>query len=166
MASRYCHAFFLINVTVTSFLLSLTSSNPGAYLPKMAAVDQHLSFNHQGCQLTAGRGLNLARGNGSLLTLGGVAVAVDSWRTQAAAYLLTHLRTDHTEGLSKIWSRGPIVCSVGAGAVLLSTTLELGPFVPALPSDETVIVLLGRDFVHLQVTLLQAHHCLVGCRDA
>ncbi|KAJ8749343.1 hypothetical protein K2173_018829 [Erythroxylum novogranatense] len=38
-------------------------------------------------------------------------VSVDRWTEGSQAYFLTHLHSDHTQGLSSTWSRAPIFCS-------------------------------------------------------
>ena len=38
-------------------------------------------------------------------------ISVDRWTGHSQAYFLTHLHSDHTQGLSSSWAKGPIFCS-------------------------------------------------------
>ncbi|KAK7263583.1 hypothetical protein RJT34_31175 [Clitoria ternatea] len=38
-------------------------------------------------------------------------VSVDRWAEGSQVYFLTHLHSDHTQGLSSTWSHGPLYCS-------------------------------------------------------
>ncbi|PON80512.1 Metallo-beta-lactamase [Parasponia andersonii] len=38
-------------------------------------------------------------------------ISVDRWSGESQAYFLTHLHSDHTNGLSSSWSKAPIFCS-------------------------------------------------------
>ncbi|QCD87869.1 non-specific serine/threonine protein kinase [Vigna unguiculata] len=47
-------------------------------------------------------------------------ISVDRWAEGSEAYFLTHLHSDHTNGLTSTWSHGPLFCS--------SVTAKLLPF--------------------------------------
>ncbi|KAL0702978.1 hypothetical protein Bca4012_059100 [Brassica carinata] len=38
-------------------------------------------------------------------------ISVDRWKSGSQAYFLTHMHSDHTRGLSAVWSHAPLFCS-------------------------------------------------------
>ncbi|XP_014665603.1 PREDICTED: DNA cross-link repair 1A protein-like isoform X3 [Priapulus caudatus] len=69
------------------------------------------------------------------------------------AYFLTHFHYDHTIGLSKHFTHGPIYCSkVTANMVMLRMQLD-SRYIHVLPVDEECIVM------DICVTLIDANHC-------
>eukprot|EP00898_Chlorokybus_atmophyticus_P005360 jgi/Chlat1/5825/Chrsp4S06177 len=92
----------------------------------------------------------------------GTRIVVDGFRHAHAAaagtasglvYFLSHFHSDHYEGISDTWQRGPIYCSA-ITAKLLARNLGVRPeFIHALPLDE------GVDVDGVGVTLVDANHC-------
>ncbi|KAF5741470.1 DNA repair metallo-beta-lactamase family protein putative isoform 1 [Tripterygium wilfordii] len=91
-------------------------------------------------------------------------ISVDRWSQGSQAYLLTHLHSDHTSGLTSAWSRGPLFCSRITAKLFpfkfpdfdlsLLRVLEDGswysvPLVSPSSGSETVV----------QVMAIDAHHC-------
>ncbi|KAJ4839656.1 hypothetical protein Tsubulata_026449 [Turnera subulata] len=87
----------------------------------------------------------------------GALISVDKFAGGSQFYFLTHLHSDHTQGLTSAWSRGPLYCSKLTAKLLppkfpdfnLSLLRVLSPGVwHSLPSSSS-----------LHVMLLDAHHC-------
>ncbi|KAK7843495.1 uncharacterized protein LOC112032967 [Quercus suber] len=91
-------------------------------------------------------------------------ISVDRWTGHSQAYFLTHLHSDHTQGLSSSWAKGPIFCS--------RLTAKLFPF--KFPGfNLSLLRLLAVGTWHsislvppssassstLQVMPIDAHHC-------
>ncbi|KAL4620279.1 hypothetical protein ACB092_06G141800 [Castanea dentata] len=91
-------------------------------------------------------------------------ISVDRWTEHSQAYFLTHLHSDHTQGLSSSWAKGPIFCS--------RLTAKLFPF--KFPGfNLSLLRLLAVGTWHsislvspssvssstLQVMPIDAHHC-------
>ncbi|XP_028761608.1 5' exonuclease Apollo-like isoform X2 [Neltuma alba] len=90
-------------------------------------------------------------------------VSVDRWAAGSQAYFLTHLHSDHTNGLSSSWANGPLFCS--------RTTAKLFPFkFPEFNLSLIRILQIGTwhslsllspcgSETHLQVMAIDAIHC-------
>lgn len=91
-------------------------------------------------------------------------ISVDRWTEGSQVYFLTHLHSDHTQGLSSAWARGPLFCS--------RLTAKLFPFkFPGL--DLSLIRVLNIGSWHsvslispssgektvVEVMAIDAHHC-------
>uniref|UniRef100_A0A7N0ZUW6 Protein artemis n=1 Tax=Kalanchoe fedtschenkoi TaxID=63787 RepID=A0A7N0ZUW6_KALFE len=90
-------------------------------------------------------------------------ISVDRWAEGSQSYFLTHLHSDHTNGLSPKWSRGPLFCSritaklfpckFPGFSLSLLRVLELGiwyhvPLVSSLTGSETVVSVMAIDAQH------------------
>ncbi|KAG6717825.1 hypothetical protein I3842_04G118800 [Carya illinoinensis] len=91
-------------------------------------------------------------------------ISVDRWTGYSQAYFLTHLHSDHTQGLSSTWSKGPIFCSRLTAKLFpfrfrdfklsLLRVLDVGiwhslSLVPTSTGTQSVV----------QVLAIDAHHC-------
>ncbi len=84
-------------------------------------------------------------------------IRIDEFSRGGAAYFLTHFHGDHTDGLKKGWSHGPVFCS-RLTAKLLDARFGLnGGVVEALDPGESRRVKLARG--ECVVTALDANHC-------
>ncbi|CAN8257527.1 unnamed protein product [Cochlearia groenlandica] len=91
-------------------------------------------------------------------------ISVDRWRKGSKAYFLTHMHSDHTIGLSVLWSNGPLFCSLTTASLFPCRfpgfDLSLLRVVPlyswqslSLPSPSS------PSSVQLHFMALDAHHC-------
>jgi hypothetical protein len=92
-------------------------------------------------------------------------VAVDLWTRRGrsecvAGYFLTHLHTDHTEGLSNSWSSGRIYCSKASAELLLNKWPGLAATVVPLEVGESSVLSFDCGKT-MTVTPLDARHCVV-----
>ncbi|KAK4286213.1 hypothetical protein QN277_002801 [Acacia crassicarpa] len=90
-------------------------------------------------------------------------ISVDRWAAGSQAYFLTHLHSDHTNGLSSSWANGPLFCS--------RLTAKLLPFkFPEFNLSLIRILQIGTwhslsllspsgSNTHLQVMAIDALHC-------
>uniref|UniRef100_A0A2N9I780 Protein artemis n=2 Tax=Fagus sylvatica TaxID=28930 RepID=A0A2N9I780_FAGSY len=91
-------------------------------------------------------------------------ISVDRWTGYSQAYFLTHLHSDHTQGLSSTWAKGPIFCS--------RLTAKLFPFkFPGFNLSLLRLLVIGTwhsvslicpssgSPSFLQVMAIDAHHC-------
>lgn len=103
-------------------------------------------------------------GHGSVVHLGSDAtsVAVDYWwRAESfGAHFLTHLHSDHTEGLRDSWGGRSIHCTDQTADLLAMKWPGLSSRVVRLEMWQPSVVALpgGRTFT---VTPLEANHCVV-----
>ncbi|KAJ4754510.1 DNA repair metallo-beta-lactamase family protein [Rhynchospora pubera] len=91
-------------------------------------------------------------------------IAVDRWTEPSQAYFLTHLHSDHTQGLSVHWSRGPLFCSPITARLLLCKfkgfdaslirDLEVG----STHTLSLISPVTGGE-VKVRVTPIDANHC-------
>ena len=95
-------------------------------------------------------------------------IAVDYWRRDSAgvvACFLTHMHADHTAGLSNNWHGAPLYCSHDTRALMQDQWPAMAERACALEVGEATSLQLrcqdGSVF-HMQVTPLDACHCLVG----
>ncbi|GAV71176.1 DRMBL domain-containing protein/Lactamase_B_2 domain-containing protein [Cephalotus follicularis] len=91
-------------------------------------------------------------------------ISVDRWADGSQVYFLTHLHSDHTQGLSSTWAKGPLYCS--------PLTAKLFPFKfpnfglsllrPLHTNSWHSLSLISPSSASktlLQVMLIDAHHC-------
>lgn len=107
--------------------------------------------------------------NGTCIQLtANASIAVDYWRRDSAgvvACFLTHMHADHTAGLSNSWHGAPLYCSHDTRALMQDQWPAVAERAHALEVGEaTSLQLRCRDgsVFHMQVTPLDACHCLVG----
>ncbi|CAN6457820.1 unnamed protein product [Victoria cruziana] len=91
-------------------------------------------------------------------------VSVDKWTTVSQVYFLTHLHSDHTQGLTSKWSKGPLYCSPITARLfpvrfpgfdmLLVSVLEVGK-----PQILTLVSTSTDSKVFVEVTAIDARHC-------
>lgn len=91
-------------------------------------------------------------------------ISVDQWSDGSQIYFLTHLHSDHTQGLSSKWSKGPLFCSRLTAKLLpfkfpnfklsLLRVLEIGLW----HSISLVSPSSGSRKV-IKVMAIDAHHC-------
>ncbi|CAK8575552.1 unnamed protein product [Lathyrus sativus] len=91
-------------------------------------------------------------------------ISVDRWANGSEAYFLTHLHSDHTQGLSSSWSHGPLFCSLITAKLLpikypsfdlsLLRILQIGTsHTLSLRSPSS------SNFTTVHVTAMDACHC-------
>lgn len=97
----------------------------------------------------------------SVFRVGSCVVAVDKFTAHnASAFCLTHMHTDHTQGLGDSFE-GPIYCSETTMTLLQHKWPALsGPVIP-LPINEMVSVKLKGHAV-FSITTFDANHCPVS----
>ncbi|XP_059449683.1 uncharacterized protein LOC132180763 isoform X2 [Corylus avellana] len=94
-------------------------------------------------------------------------ISVDRWTSQSQAYFLTHLHSDHTQGLSPTWAKGPLFCSRLTANLFpskfpnfnLSLLRILDPFgawhsLSLLSPSSTL-----QSRITVEVMAIDAHHC-------
>ncbi|XP_061356783.1 uncharacterized protein LOC133301176 [Gastrolobium bilobum] len=92
-------------------------------------------------------------------------ISVDRWAEGSHVYFLTHLHSDHTQGLTSSWSHGPLFCSRLTAKLLpfkfpnfdlsLLRILEIGTsHTLSLPSPSS-----SSSRTTIQVTAIDACHC-------
>ncbi|XP_031472533.1 uncharacterized protein LOC116244818 [Nymphaea colorata] len=91
-------------------------------------------------------------------------ISVDKWTTVSQVYFLTHLHSDHTQGLTPKWSKGPLYCSPITARLfpvrfpgfdmLLVRVLEAGK-----PQTLTLVSRSSHSKVLVEVTAIDARHC-------
>ncbi|KAJ7546170.1 hypothetical protein O6H91_08G028100 [Diphasiastrum complanatum] len=92
--------------------------------------------------------------------------AVDEWSCNRPCYFLTHMHSDHTNGLSPTWHRGPLYCTSISAALLLAKFKGLDPaLLHVLEVGVTALIDCPHEDdgscvpVLLEVTAIDAHHC-------
>src|SRR5690242_6268182 len=93
-------------------------------------------------------------------------IAIDTFRFFPGVYIyiLTHMHTDHTEGLTPSWNLGTIYCTHVTKAILLDKFKINSKVVVALNEEEMYnIPLENTKQVTMQLTLLDANHCPGSC---
>lgn len=93
-------------------------------------------------------------------------IAIDTFRFFPGVYIyiLTHMHTDHTEGLTPSWNLGIIYCTHVTKAILLDKFKINPEIVVALHEEEMYnIPLESTKQVTMQLTLLDANHCPGSC---
>jgi DNA cross-link repair 1B protein len=93
-------------------------------------------------------------------------ISVDRWTSQCQAYFLTHLHSDHIQGLSPTWAKGPLFCSRLTANLFpskfpnfnlsLLRVLDLGAW-HALSLLSPSSALQSR--ITVEVMAIDAHHC-------
>src|SRR5689334_17318236 len=79
-------------------------------------------------------------------------------------YLLTHLHSDHTSGLTPSWNNGIIYCTEITKLMLLEKFKVNPNIVVALDfSKENTIFLDSSKKVFMTVSLIDANHCPGSC---
>lgn len=102
----------------------------------------------------------------------GASIAVDYWRRDSmhtAGCFLTHMHADHTAGLGNSWTGPPLFCSHDTRALLREKWPRVAERARALEVGEAAQLQLqcrGGGVLHMQVTPLDACHCLVRLRQA
>ena len=102
----------------------------------------------------------------------GASIGVDYWRRDSVlttGCFLTHMHADHTVGLADSWTGPPLFCSHDTLALLREKWPRVAERARALEVGETAQLQLqcrGGGVLHVQVTPLDACHCLVRSREA
>jgi DNA cross-link repair 1B protein len=94
-------------------------------------------------------------------------ISVERWTGQSQAYFLTHLHSDHTQGLSSTWAKGVIFCSRLTAKLFpfkfpnfnlsLLRVLDLGAWhsLSLLSPSPSA----SQSFITVEVMAIDAHHC-------
>ncbi|KAH7576830.1 hypothetical protein JRO89_XS01G0158400 [Xanthoceras sorbifolium] len=91
-------------------------------------------------------------------------ISVDRWTQGSQVYFLTHLHSDHTQGLSSTWARGPLFCSRLTAKLLPFKFPDLNlSLLRVLEIDSWQYVSLispsSGDKTIVEVMAIDAHHC-------
>ncbi|KAF8090304.1 hypothetical protein N665_0479s0008 [Sinapis alba] len=92
-------------------------------------------------------------------------ISVDRWKSGSQAYFLTHMHSDHTRGLSAVWSHAPLFCSRTTASLFPSRfpgfDLSLLRVVPLSPSWQSLSLRSPSSGspVLLHFMAIDAHHC-------
>ncbi|WCJ37657.1 5' exonuclease Apollo [Euphorbia peplus] len=90
-------------------------------------------------------------------------LSVDRWTEESQAYFLTHLHSDHTQGLTCKWTKGPLFCSAVTAKLFPSTFPQfdlslLHILHPGIHHSISLLSPSGSPTL-LHVLPIHAHHC-------
>jgi Cft2 family RNA processing exonuclease len=93
---------------------------------------------------------------------------VDYWTLcpskPVVAYFLTHFHMDHTKGLRPTWNLGPLYCSYETSRLLQDRWPDFEGYIQVVEAGVPVVVQTSPGH-EMQVTPLNAEHCLVNARS-